>query len=97
MAGRRPKVSLNFTKAALDRLPAAKAGTRDYYNDTRVRGLDFEGACDAITTAERVEAWASTHRIRQFQQLGGQGITLWRELRRLRQTVRFPQSNTYTR
>jgi hypothetical protein len=41
MADRRPKVSLNFTKAALDRLPTAKAGTRDYYNDTRVRGLQL--------------------------------------------------------
>jgi integrase len=41
MADRRPKVSLNFTKAALDRLPAAKPGTRDYYNDTRVRGLQL--------------------------------------------------------
>lgn len=38
---RREKVSLNFTKAVLDRLPAAKSGTRDYYNDTKVRGLQL--------------------------------------------------------
>jgi integrase len=40
-AGRREKVSLNFTKAALDRLPPAKPGARDYYNDTKVRGLQL--------------------------------------------------------
>lgn len=38
---RRDKVSVNFTKAVLDRLPPAKPGGRDYYNDTKVRGLQF--------------------------------------------------------
>jgi integrase len=38
---RRDKISLNFTKAVLDRLPAAKPGARDYYNDTKIRGLQL--------------------------------------------------------
>ena len=45
-------------------------------------GMDSYGK-DAITSAHRVEAWASIHGIRQFQQIGGASVTVWRELRRL--------------
>ncbi|WP_283131596.1 replication endonuclease [Enterovibrio norvegicus] len=49
-------------------------------------GKNINGAhlpeSDAEQTAQRVRAWASTHRLHQFQHFGGKPVGLWRQLRR---------------
>lgn len=48
----------------------------------QVQGDIEGGAHDAITPSHRVEAWAARWSIRQFQQVGGPPVGVWRELRR---------------
>lgn len=58
------------------------------YISKGVDGLTPEGQAwsdDSVRTAISTEAWASTWGIRQFQQIGGASVTVYREMRRLRE------------
>ncbi|UTV27509.1 replication endonuclease [Photobacterium atrarenae] len=62
----------------------AKGGATAYiakYVSKNINGKHMPET-EAEESAFRVRAWASVHRIRQFQQFGGEPVSLWRHLRR---------------
>jgi len=53
--------------------------------------VDHESSLEGADGAERATAWASVHGVRQFQQIGGPAVALWRECRRLRDPIAPPE------